>query len=154
MNIIEFATDYKNKNYPHDFRLMKRVIVTDVSTSTLVWIDGQFLVELYMMHPNTIVKRHSHPFENITIFFSGVITGSRQGNNVGHTLTELDHGRIGVPLPENHWHEFTVGNQGAVFYNISRWSNPTEMDSAIIKYHGEPLGPVHSAFLESLKNKW
>ena len=153
MNIFEFALDYKNRNFPHNYRISNRVIVTDVSTSALVWKQDEFLVEMYMMHPNAVVKRHSHPFENIIIFFSGTLTGSREGSLMpgGQTLTNLDHGRIGAPLPKNHWHEFTVGDQGAMFYNISRWDNPNDMDSAIIKYDGEPLGPVHQAFLESLQ---
>jgi hypothetical protein len=151
MNIVEFAHYYKNLDYPHDPALMKRVIVTDVSTSTLVWDEGEFLVELYMIHPNKVIERHSHPFENLVIHFSGVLTGTRENSSSGPvTLTDNDHGKIGSPLPPYQWHEFTSGSMGCVLYNISRWDDISQKESATIRYIGNPLGPVHQNFLKTL----
>ena len=151
MNITEFAQSYKNRNYPHNYKLMNRVVVTDVSSSVLVWDEDEFLVELYFMFPSTHVVRHSHPFENVALFFNGSIQGFREGSpKETQWLTSEQHGYIGTPLPAGDWHSFNVGPEGAVFYNISRWENTEQKDSAIFKYTGQPLGPVHEKLLASM----
>lgn len=147
MTLKEFAEYYKNKNYPHDPQLMNRVVVTDVSTSVLVWSESEFLVELYLMHPNSHVTKHSHPFENIVCFISGTIFGRRQNQEKYTEMSEP--GKIGEILPADHWHEFLVAPKGAVFYNISKWNESDKKDSAIFKYNGNPLGPIHKTLLEN-----
>lgn len=149
MSITQFAMKYKQLGYPQNPNLMKKVYLTDVSTSTLVWSEGPFLVELYIMHPNAVVVPHTHPFENITILLSGSILGKREGAKE-KWLTDKSSGRIGLPLPAGEWHGFDVGENGCCFYNISKWDDPAEMDSATVKYIGEPLGPVHKQTLDEL----
>jgi len=146
MTLTEFAVSYRAKNCPHDPKLMNRVLVTDVSTSILVWSEQEFLVEMYLMHPNTQVNPHSHPFENIVLFINGSLSGRREGSEQYKTLDTIK--AIGTPLAANLWHEFTVGADGAVFYNISKWTNPEQKDSAILKYQGTPLGPLHENLLQ------
>ena len=148
MNIVQFAHKYKMMNYPHDHTLMKRVYFTDVSTSVLVWSEDDFLVELYFMHPNCVIERHSHPFENLVIHYSGELIGTREGSTKPPVIMK-DHGAIGNPLAPNHWHEFKTGESGCVLYNISRWSNIEEKESATVRYIGNPLGPVHKKFLDT-----
>jgi hypothetical protein len=146
MTLKEFAESYKNRNYPHDPKLMGHVVLTDVSTSVLVWSESEFLVELYLMHPDAKVTQHAHPFENIVCFQSGTIFGRRENQQEYVQMNES--GKLGLPLPANQWHEFLVGPKGAVFYNISKWDLPEEKASAIFKYSGNPLGPLHKALLE------
>jgi len=149
MGISEFARRYKQLNYPHNPAVMRNIYLTDVSTSTLVWDEADFTVELYLMHPNAVVVPHSHPFENISIHISGDLLGRREGIQ-GGWLKHSDSGHIGPPLPIGVWHAFEVGETGAVFYNVSRWNNLSEKDSATRKYIGEPLGPMHKITLASL----
>lgn len=146
MTLTDFAVFYRTRNCPHDPKLMNRVLVTDVSTSILVWDESEFLVEMYLMHPNTHVKPHSHPFENIILFIAGSLSGRREGSKEYKTLDIPT--AIGQPLAANLWHEFTVGPTGAVFYNISKWQALEQKDSAILKYEGTPLGPLHETLLE------
>lgn len=146
MTLLEFAVSYNNRNCPHDPSLMNRVLVTDVSTSILVWSEAEFLVEMYLMHPGTHVNPHSHPFENIVLFINGSMSGRREGSQ--QYLTVETSNTIGTPLAPNLWHEFNVGPKGAVFYNISKWENPQDKDSAILKYSGQSLGPLHEALLK------
>lgn len=147
MTLKEFAESYKSRNYPHNPALMNRIILTDVSTSVLVWDEQDFLVELYLMHPNAKVTKHAHPFENIACFISGTIFGKRENQPEYHQM--IGTGSIGSSLPAGQWHEFLVGPKGAVFYNISKWNKTDNKDSAIFKYIGEPLGPVHKALLDN-----
>jgi hypothetical protein len=146
MTLTQFAASYRAKNCPHDPKLMNRVLVTDVSTSILVWSEEEFLVEMYLMHPNTHVKPHSHPFENIILFMGGRLSGKREGSEQ-YNIVDIPTA-IGRPLAPNMQHEFTVGSSGAVFYNISKWEASEQKDSAILKYQGTPLGPLHENLLQ------
>lgn len=148
MNIEEFAISYKSRNYPINPKLMTKVYLTDVTTSTLIWDEDRFLVEFYFVHPNIKVVPHSHPFDSIIIHNSGELDGGR-GNDTTKTLllTDKDHGRISRVLPAGTNHFFTTTMNGASFYSISSWDNYLEKDSATVKYTGAPLGPVHAKSL-------
>lgn len=148
MSIREFAKRYISLKFPQNPALMRKVYLTDVSTSVLVWEEGQFLVELYLMHPLAVIVPHSHPFENLAIHHSGKMLGRRAGI-IGQWLTDKDHGHISNPLQPGDWHSFQVGDTGAVFYNVSRWENLAQRESATIRYTGEPLGPMHQVTLET-----
>lgn len=143
MHITEFARQYVAANCPHNPMLMQKVYVTDVSASTLVWKQGEFLVEMYLMFPMAEVVKHSHPFENLAIHWSGKLLGRREAG-IGRWLTDKDKGFIGNHLQAGEWHSFSVGDTGSVLYNVSKWDDPSQMDSATVKYIGEPLGPLHA----------
>jgi hypothetical protein len=128
---------------------MRRVFLTDVSTSTLVWREDRYLVELYFMHPLIDVVQHSHPFESLTIFMGGHLLGRRK-SFLGRWLNDSNSGTICETLPNGAWHAFQSGENGAVVYSISRWDDIAQMDSATRKYIGDPLGPTHQKTLEAL----
>ena len=129
---------------------MRQVYLTDVSTSVLVWAEGEYLVEHYLMHPLIEVVPHSHPFESVTVHVAGKLLGRRQGI-IGQWLTDRDSGHISNPIAPGVWHAFMTGDTGAVMYVISRWKDPAEQDSATRKYLGEPLGPLHQQTLHDLE---
>jgi hypothetical protein len=149
--IREYARRYAALNYPHNPQLMRKVYFTDVSTSTLVWKEGEYLVEYYLMHPLIEVVPHAHPFESITIHIGGKMLGRREGV-IGEWLTDKHAGHIGGILPAGAWHAFSTGDTGAIVYVVSRWDDPAEMDSATIKYLGAPLGPMHEQSLAKLNH--
>jgi hypothetical protein len=128
---------------------MRRVFLTDVSTSTLVWDEGEYLVEFYLMHPLIDVVPHSHPFESLTIFMGGHLLGKRKDFQ-GRWLNDSHSGLICETLAPGNWHAFQSGANGAVVYSISRWDDLAEKDSATRKYTGEPLGPKHQITLQSI----
>lgn len=148
MSIREFAGRYVKAGCPHNPDLMRQVFLTDVSTSTLVWCEDEYLVELYFMHPMAVVVPHSHPFENLSIHWAGKLLGRRE-NVIGQWLTDKHRGSFGLLLKAGDWHSFQVGDTGAVFYNVSKWDDVTQMDSATRKYLGEPLGPIHKKSLQT-----
>ena len=152
MSIREFAQQYIASGYPHNPQLMRRVYLTDVSTSVLVWDESEYLVEMYLMHPLAVVVPHSHSFENLSIHYSGKLLGQR-ANVIGNWLTDKDRGSFGKPLQPGDWHGFQVGDTGAVLYNVSRWEDVSLKDSATVRYLGEPLGPKHKESLQNPNNK-
>lgn len=155
MHLLEFANWFQQNSYPHDFSLMDRVVVTDVSTSVLVYSKDSFLVELYFMHPDVEVVPHSHPFENCIIFVNGDMTSKREGMpaDTQAMLSSANTGDIGGVLKSGLWHAFKTGKNGCVFYNLTKWENIDDKDSAIFAYNGKPLGPLHKQLLESYKSK-
>jgi hypothetical protein len=154
MDIVNFANKYKKLKFPHNRTISKRVFVTDVSTSILVWDEGPFLVEQYLMHPNKIIVPHSHPFDNLVIFYSGSMIGYREGYSTSSWLTDDNYGDVGQVLPSGKWHSFETGKYGAVLYNISYWRDLSEKNSATIKYTGNPLGPLHAEELEKQRSEF
>lgn len=146
--IREFAQKYVDSGFPHNPTLMNRVFLSDVSTSTLVWKEDNYLVEFYLMHPFCTVTTHFHPFENVSIHYSGKILGFRNGKP-GTWLTQKDSGHISQVLPAGIEHSFMVGSEGATFYNISSFTSDKDITSALLRYSGLPLGPIHKKLLES-----
>jgi hypothetical protein len=102
------------------------------------------------MHPNKESTPHSHPFQSLTVHISGRLRGRREGIT-GEWLTDQNWGHIGETIEPNQWHAFSTGPTGAVMYVISRWDDPREMNSATIKYLGEPLGDLHKQTLEKIQ---
>jgi mannose-6-phosphate isomerase-like protein (cupin superfamily) len=149
-SVSVFAFHYRAAGYPMNSALMQSVFHTDVSSSTLVWDEGPFLVEMYLMKPNSKVVQHSHPFDNVVIFLNGELKGTRQGGiDKPSWLTGKNAEQIGFELPANYWHEFEVGPNGCVFFNVSKWHDVEQKTSATIKYTGKPLGPIHARQLEA-----
>lgn len=145
-SLTEFAKQYAADGYPRDPRLGSRVYVTDSSTSVLVWSEGDFLVEHYLMYPGVTVPEHSHPFDSVTIFWSGQLLGRRAGE-VGNWLFDQHSGHIGGVVKAGDWHSFITGERGAVIYVVSQWTDPADKESATLRYIGEPMGPKHAAQL-------
>lgn len=125
---------------------MGRVYHTDVSTSTLVFDEDRYLVEMYFMHPNIEVVPHSHPFDSVTIFMGGHLLGRRE-SILGGWLNSFHTGLVGEVLPAGQWHAFQTGKDGATVFVVSSWEDIAEKNSATVKYLGTPLGPIHAQSL-------
>ena len=131
-----------------------KVFYTDTSASTLVWVEGNVVIEYYLLFPNKTTVMHSHPFENQVIFMSGDMTAYLKFPDPAPlmtiVLTEDDVGKIGKVSPSTIQHGFDIGPKGAVVYNIQRWpEDVTDPLSATLAYKGEPIGPIHAEMLSS-----
>jgi len=122
------------------------VYVTDSSTSTLVYNRFPFTAELYLLHPDVDVVPHSHPCNQLTIFISGSLLGSRNGIT-GSWLTSTNHGQFGQIGTIKDTHAFKCGPAGAVIYVLSIWEQVDQMESATLRYHGPAMGPIHEQLL-------
>jgi hypothetical protein len=152
IDVSHFAWWYRERGYPMNPALMKRVYHTDVSTSTLIWEEGPFLVEMYLMRPNAQVVQHSHPFENCVIFLNGSMRGRREDGTGEPQWLEAKFAEcISPTLPAYKWHSFEVGADGCVLLNFSKWANLEDKESATIKYIGDPLGPIHAGQLAAAR---
>ena len=125
-----------------------RIFLTDISASTLVWVEDNVVIEHYFLFPNTVAPLHSHPFINRLIYMSGDYTGyflnPNTGLNIEKLYNESDRHVIGMPEPIGQLHGSKIGPRGAIIYNVQTWpesvSNPL---SASLEYLGPSIGPIH-----------
>ena len=150
INGKEIVQNFINNKFPFRPQTVKnnRVFFTDVSTSTLAFVEDNVVFELYYMHPNSEVVMHSHPFKLTSIFMSGDVDAMwTDTNGITHRkkIPTYEFGQIRNILPEHTVHGFRVGELGAIFYTIQIWNNVvTDPKSATEEYSGDPLGPIHS----------
>lgn len=126
-----------------------KVIVTDVSTSSICWVEDNVVFEHYYMHPNVEVVMHQHPFANQTIHLAGLMQGYAFKVNLDNPwLTDDDYLKIGNVYPPHTNHGFRIGPVGAQFINIQIHTHDvTNPKSATELYIGHSLGPIHQGML-------
>jgi len=151
MKLIEFCSWYKSLNFPKNVNPWSgKIYHTDCSSSTIIFVQDNFLVEEYHLFPNTVVPLHNHPFETVSIFLGGSFIGYRTLENK-RLYNEKDIGNIGNILPVGVDHGFTVGADGAALLVISKWDNIDQCNSATLEYTGPSMGPIHDKLLEKYK---
>lgn len=130
-----------------------RVFYTEVSASTLVWVEDRVVIEHYFLFPNLETHLHYHPFENQMIYIFGDITAYRKmDSEYVKKFTPEDAHKATSIMPIGYGHGFTVGESGAIVYNIQIWPDiVTNPLSAAVEYFGETLGPKHIALIETCK---
>jgi hypothetical protein len=150
MSIREFAQDYQQRGYPRNtHEWTGKVVVTDVSASSLIYVDELFTVEEYFLFPNCTVPLHSHPCDTITIFLGGSFFGfSIGGSGAGSKkYTMNDYGAVGGVLAAGDTHSALIGDGGAVSLVVAQWKDLEQRNSAAIEWYGAASGPVHETLL-------
>jgi len=158
MNFVDSAQQivkgYIERGCPLQLVPNTPIIVTDCSTSALSWVEDNVVIEHYLMHPNTEVVMHSHPFYTQTLHISGEVQGyAHQRSMAARWLRDSDYLYLGPIHPPNTQHGFRVGSQGAQFFTIQIWPHKvTNPQSATLLYHGQPIGNLHKAILDAKNN--
>lgn len=150
MAVREFALKYKEQGYPRNLHPWTgQVVVTDVSASSLVYVDGLYSVEEYFLFPNSSVPAHHHPCDTVTIFLGGDFFGlSIGGSGSGSKkYSNKDFGEVGGILIAGNTHGALMGDKGAVSLVVAQWDNIDQMNSAAIEWYGNPSGPIHAKLL-------
>ena len=150
MSVREFALKYQQDGYPRNQNPWTgKVIVTDVSASSLVYVDGLYSVEEYFLFPNSNVPAHHHPCDTVTIFMGGSFFGLSIGGSGSGSKKYLnkDFGNVGGILKAGDTHAALIGDGGAVSFVVAKWASLEQMNSAAIEWYGPPSGPVHEKLL-------
>lgn len=153
-NVDSFIENFIKSGFKPMFTIPgNRIFLTDHSTSTLVWAEGNVVVEHYFLHPNITTPLHSHPFVNRMIFVFGDLSASRKapgGSLIGKNFKDSDINYVSDGLPIGHEHAFKTGPRGAEFYNLQIWpeevKNPV---SAAIEWIGTLMGPLHEQLIKT-----
>jgi hypothetical protein len=60
-DVQSFSDWWMDNNMPIQFPLFPEVFLSDDATAICLFRNGQFQVELYLIHPQPIVPLHEHP---------------------------------------------------------------------------------------------
>lgn len=155
----EIIKSFIDNGYKHMENIPNnRVFYTDNSCSTLAWVEDNVVIEYYLLFPNLETPMHSHPFDNQMIFIEGDLTAYRQeagkpDTRLTVTFAERLRNHLSKIMPVGGEHGFTVGERGAVIYNIQIWPESVKNPlSAAIEYSGTSMGPRHEELVNSLKS--
>jgi hypothetical protein len=155
----EFAAWYKANEYPVRPPFEDCVYVTDISYSYVLFRQGQFQAEIYLVKPNSGSPEHSHPrVENIILFLGGDATPSHNGvdANIGAFLhaapngTSPIFGAMGPKITDACTHALRTGAKGAAFLSLEKWPEDVKPTSVVVNWKGLPVGDTHTPHIQSL----
>lgn len=155
----EIVQSFIDSGYKHMENIPNnRVFYTDNSCSTLAWVENNVVIEYYLLFPNLETPMHKHPFQNQMIYISGDLTAYRQEADKPETRRTIEfneslQNHLSMIMPIGGEHGFTVGERGAIIYNIQIWPDSVENPlSAAIEYIGPVMGPSHRELIDKLKS--
>jgi hypothetical protein len=153
-NLDEFTQWYKASGYPIRPPAKDPIYVTDHTYSAIVYREGRYQAEMYMLAPNWETPQHGHPgVDARIIYLNGTLSGSCNGERLLDStpvceMTKEDGTNIymGAEHPFNGTdvHSVWAGHKGALVIITQHWAEGLEMTSQSVHYEGEPLGPVHA----------
>lgn len=156
--VEEFAQWYRDNGFPLRPPFEDPVYVTDISYSYVLFREGQFQVELYLIKPNSGSGEHSHPgVENIIIPLGGDLWPSQAGWTPDMTDvlkhpsaegTSLQFGSISPKFTPEMTHALSVKERGGAVLSVEKWPDGVKPSSLSIVWEGEPVGEVHSTIIQ------
>jgi hypothetical protein len=155
----EFAQWYKDNGFPIRPPFEDPVYVTDISYSYVLFREGQYQAELYLVRPNTSSPDHSHPgIENIIMVWGGDVNTSNNGkyldlsdcykepNSQG---TNKLFGMCSDKLTDKGYHALFAGSKGGAFLSLEKWPEGKKMSSVTIEWEGEAVDPNHAELIKN-----
>lgn len=159
----EFAQWYKDNGFPIRPPFEDPVYVTDISYSYVLFREGQYQAELYLVRPNTSSPEHSHPgVENIVMVWGGNVHTIQNGKLFDYSehYTEPSEngtnklfGMCSQKLTDDQTHALIAGDKGGAFLSLEKWPEGVTPNSVTINWKGDPVDPTHRTMIKVLENK-
>lgn len=150
----EFTEWYKENGYPIRPPAKDPIYVTDHTYSAIVFREGRYQAEMYMLAPNWETPQHGHPgVDARIIYLNGTMSGTRNGEKLLDStpiceMTNEDGTNVYMgaqhPFDGTDVHSVSSGHKGALVIITQHWEEGLEMTSQSVHYEGEPIGPVHA----------
>lgn len=149
-SIEEFSSWYKGCGCP--LRLPDDACIhkTDVTMSMVVFRQGDYQAELYMIAPRANIPRHSHPMRQVIMWLGGWLSTWVQDVDDAKPWQTRHQGFLSATVADGQQHAFTTNEKGGLLVVLERWRPDMKKSSATLAYEGEELGPIHLATLRSL----
>jgi hypothetical protein len=145
--VEEFAAWYKQNRYPIRPPFEDPIYVTDISYSYVLFREGQFQAEIYLVRPNTASPEHSHPgVDNIVLLWGGDIGSSAD------TIAPAALGVHGQIIKNGSTHALHAGNKGCAVLSLEKWADGMKPTSVSINWVGDPCGDVHHKLIADESN--
>lgn len=154
-NLPEFARWYVANNFPIRPPYDGPVYFTSISYSYVLYREGQYQAELYLIKPNAVAAEHSHPgVENIIMQLGGIINGTVNGWPLGDTTkasmqynpdgTSLMFKIMGQVLTDKDVHSLTTGVTGGAVISFEKWPDGIKPYSLSENWEGPPIDSEHN----------
>ena len=160
-NLEEFAEWYKQNGFPIRPPFEDPVYVTDISYSYVLFREGQYQAELYLVRPNTSSPEHSHPgVENIIMVWGGNVHTIQNGELFDYTDhykepskngTNKLFGMCSEKLTDEQKHALIAGDKGGAFLSLEKWPDGVKPNSVTINWAGDPVDPGHGQIIKVLE---
>jgi len=161
-SLEQFIDWYKLNNFPMRPPFDDPVYVTDISYSYVLYREGCYQAEMYLVRPNTGSPEHSHPgVENIVMVLGGDIHTTTNGNYTDLSSmydepaadgTNKLFGVCGTKLTDENTHALHVGDKGGAFISFEKWPQGMTPTSVTINWKGEPVDSSHASIIKTLEN--
>ncbi len=159
----EFAQWYKDNGFPVRPPFEDPVYVTDISYSYVLFREGQYQAELYLVRPNTSSPEHSHPgVENIIMVWGGNVHTIQNGKLSDYSEhykepsengTNKLFGMCSQKLTGGQTHALIAGDKGGAFLSLEKWPEGVRPNSVTINWKGDPVDPTHGKIIKVLEKE-
>jgi len=153
--VEEFAKWYEEENFPIRPPQNNAIFKTNNAYALVLYREGQYQVELYIVDPNSVTPEHRHPgVESIIMYLSGHGNTTINGEHVAdptsfwNLINEDGTSKLfkqSIRLDPNDSHGLVCGENGFAFFSIERWPDGIEPLSVAAHWDGETTGDIHNA---------
>lgn len=157
--LTEFVHWYIDNNLPIRPPYDGEVYFTDESFSYVLYREGQYQAELYLIKPGALPPDHGHPnVENIIMILGGTIEGSINNkiNDVSHLWnkhnidgTSVFFKKLTDPLKFGDTHSIGGGPKGCAVITFEKWPEGVTPTSITRDWAGPPVGVIHKELLDN-----
>jgi len=155
----DFVNWYKSSGMPFRPPFEDPVYVTDITYSYVLFREGQYQAELYLMKPNTESPPHSHPgVENIIMALGGDTAVTIDGHYYDTSEYCKEPSQLGTSkmfgvcspiLTAGFTHKAHAGKRGSAFISFEKWEEGTKPSSVVTQWEGDLVeGDEHKARME------
>lgn len=158
-NLEEFAQWYSDNHFPIRPPFEDPIYITDISYSYVLYREGQYQVELYLIKPNSETPDHSHPnIENIIMVWGGDLHTRINGTLIDYPKefnfkkedgTSSLFGLQGDKLTDKDTHAVVTGNKGGALLSIEKWPEGVKPTSVTVRWRGETVGAMHETSIRA-----
>ena len=152
-DLERFADWYLHRSSPLGFiPLHDAVSYISGVTAVLLYRDGPYQVQMFVVPPNHIIPEHTHPnVDSMEVYIGGQIRFSHSGKFVITEDEFLNPAPLGLPkmrgktirvLPSD-LHGGVFGPSGGVFISIQHWINGVDPHCVSADYDGVVMGEDH-----------
>ena len=151
--VKEFADWYVANNFPIRPPYDSPVFVTSISSSYVLYREGQYQAELYLVKPNSSSPEHSHPrVENIIMVLGGEVGGTNNGELVDNAVEAMMPNPDGTSklfkgmsdtLTDKNVHSLITGPHGGAFISFEKWPEDVKPYSVTENWEGATIDPDH-----------
>jgi hypothetical protein len=156
----EFVEWYKENKFPIRPPFEDPVYITDISYSYVLFREGQYQAELYLVRPNVSSPKHNHPgVENIVMLWGGDVSLEHNGEYLDSSSfnTKADNGTsnlfgmCGPKLTDKETHALFAGAKGGAFLSLEKWPEGVIPNSVTVNWAGDPVDQHHQQIIKTLK---